>query len=232
MVECNQVGLQFRRRQMIGAPSSGSRSRGGEFWALQDVSFTVMPGEVFGIIGRNGAGKSTLLRVISGVYTPDKGSVRVRGRVGALLSLGSGFMNQLSGRENIMVQGLTQGLTPAEIRAKEEAIIEYAELGDFIDEPVYTYSSGMRARLGFAIATVIEADILLVDEILGVGDRDFAVKSRQTIMNMIRDGRTVILVSHNLSTITQLCDRVLWLDKGRVMDIGEPEAVVSRYNAS
>jgi len=217
---------------MIGAHGSDARSRAGEFWALQDVSFTVMAGEVFGIIGRNGAGKSTLLRVISGVYAPDKGFVRVRGRVGALLSLGSGFMNQLSGRENIMVQGLTQGLTPEEIRAREQAIIEYAELGDFIDEPVYTYSAGMRVRLGFAIATTIDSDILLVDEILGVGDRTFAAKSRQTIMNMIRDGRTVILVSHNLSTITELCDRVLWLEKGRVVEIGEPKSVVSRYAGS
>lgn len=232
VVECNQVGLRFRRRQMIGAPSSGSRSRGGDFWALQDVSFSVMPGEVFGIIGRNGAGKSTLLRVISGVYTPDKGTICVRGRVGTLLSLGSGFMNQLSGRENIMVQGLTQGLTPEEIKAKEQAIIEYAELGDFIDEPVYTYSSGMRARLGFAIATAIESDVLLVDEILGVGDRAFAAKSRQTIMNMIRGGRTVVLVSHNLAMINELCDRVLWLDRGRVVEIGEPTTVVSRYKQS
>lgn len=217
---------------MIGSHGSDARFQAGEFWALQDVSFTVMAGEVFGIIGRNGAGKSTLLRVISGVYAPDKGFVRVRGRVGAVLSLGAGFMNQLSGRENIMVQGLTQGLTPEEVRAKEQAIIEYAELGDFIDEPVYTYSAGMRARLGFAIATMIDSDILLVDEILGVGDRAFAAKSRQTIMNMIRDGRTVILVSHNLSTITELCDRVMWLEKGRVVEIGEPKLVVSRYIGS
>lgn len=215
---------------MIG--STGVPRRSAEFWALQDVSFTVMPGEVLGIIGRNGAGKSTLLRVISGVYAPDQGSVRVRGKVGSLLSLGSGFMTRLSGRENIMVQGLTQGLTPEQVRAKEQAIIDYAELGEFIDEPVYTYSSGMRARLGFAIATTIESDILLVDEILGVGDRTFAAKSRQTIMNMIRDGRTVLLVSHNLTTIQELCNRVMWLEKGRVVEIGEPEAVVGRYSRS
>jgi len=207
-------------------------ARSQEFWALREVSFELHAGEVLGLVGRNGAGKSTLLRVLSGVYAPDEGTVEIHGRVGALLSLSAGFNAQLSGRENIVLQGLLLGLTMEEIRSKEEEIIRFAELEEFIDEPVATYSSGMRARLGFAVASVMDSDILLIDEIFGVGDQAFREKSQAAILEMIRSGRTVVLASHSMSTIKELASRVLWLDRGRVAGLGPPDEIIPAYLAS
>jgi len=221
------------KRQSLRSQAVQPRwARSQEFWALREVSFELHAGEVLGLVGRNGAGKSTLLRVLSGVYAPDEGTVEIHGRVGALLSLTAGFNAQLSGRENIVLQGLLLGLTLEEIRSKEEEIIRFAEMEEFIDEPVATYSSGMRARLGFAVASVLDSDILLIDEILGVGDHAFREKSQAAILQMIRSGRTVVLASHSMSTIKELASRVLWLDRGRVVGLGSPDEIIPAYLAS
>lgn len=233
VVKCHRVGIRFLKRQSLRSQAvQPPWARSQEFWALREVSFELHAGEVLGLVGRNGAGKSTLLRVLSGVYAPDEGTVEIHGRVGALLSLSAGFNAQLSGRENIVLQGLLLGLTLEEIRSKEEEIIRFAELEEFIDEPVATYSSGMRARLGFAVASVMDSDILLIDEILGVGDQAFREKSQTAILEMIRSGRTVVLASHSMSTIKELASRVLWLDRGRVAGLGSPDEIIPAYLAS
>ena len=233
-IRCDRVGIHFQRKSSLRRRAGEGRwGHDRSFWALRNVSLEVGPGEVLGVIGRNGAGKSTLLRVLSGVYAPDEGTVQVTGRVGSLLSLGAGFNPVLSGRENIVLQGLIHGLSVADIRAQEPGIIEFAELYDFIDEPVGTYSSGMKARLGFAIACAVEADILLIDEVLGVGDKDFFAKSRDVIMKLITSGeKSVVLVSHSLSTVKQLATRVMWLERGEVVAVGEPAVILNAYHSS
>ena len=199
------------------------------FWALRDVSFRVRRGSMLGVVGRNGAGKSTLLRLLGAVDRPDEGSVRTRGRVGALLTLGAGFHPDLTGRENVFVSGVVHGLTRAEVRRRFDAIVAFAEIEDFIDSPVRIYSSGMAMRLSFAVAIHMEPEILLIDEVLSVGDQCFQSKCMERIHQIKRRGCTIIFTSHSLEQIRQLCDEAIWLDGGRLMEQGSPDSVLEQY---
>ena len=200
------------------------------FHALDDVSFTIPRGSVTGLIGPNGAGKSTILKVISGIYRPTSGQVQVRGQIVPMLELGSGFDAELSGRENILLNGAILGYSKDFLLPKVDAIIDYSELRDFIDMPLKTFSSGMLARLAFSIASVVEPDVLIVDEILSVGDERFQRKSRARMLEMMTNsGTTVLFVSHNLAQLRQMCDRVIWLDHGRIRAIGSAEEICNAY---
>ncbi|GAB4498178.1 MAG: hypothetical protein OHK0052_11090 [Anaerolineales bacterium] len=199
------------------------------FNALNSVSFDVRRGEIFGLIGHNGAGKSTLLKVVARVLIPTQGRVLVRGRVAPLLELGAGFHPELSGRENVYLNGALLGYKRAEMQAKFERIVEFSELGEFIDAPMRTYSSGMWARLGFAVATDAEPDILIVDEILGVGDEAFQRKSAARIRSFQENGASILLVSHNMTVVREMCHRAVWLDHGNLRAIGAAEDVVAQY---
>jgi homopolymeric O-antigen transport system ATP-binding protein len=197
--------------------------------ALKDVSFVVDRGEAFGIIGRNGSGKSTMLKVISGILKPTSGTVRVNGRVAALIELGAGFHPEITGRENIVINGIMLGLTRREIDERFEAIVDFSGIRDFIDQPVKTYSSGMYVRLGFAVAVHVDPEILLIDEVLAVGDEEFSQKCIAKIQEMKYRGVTLIFVTHQLDQVRNLCDRALWLDHGRTEAIGDPARVVDHY---
>lgn len=204
-------------------------SRSTVYWALRDVSFDVFPGETLGIVGKNGSGKTTLLKVLAGIIEPDHGSI-VRSSINvSMLSLQIGFLPHLSGRENAVLSGMLLGLTMAEARQRLPAIVEFAELDDYIDEPLATYSAGMRARLGFSVAYYAAPEALLIDEVLGVGDQEFRQKSYAAIEEIIRSNRTVVLVSHNLHTIRRLCDRVVLIDNGRTAAAGATEDVLADY---
>lgn len=203
-----------------------------EFWALRDVSFEVKTGEVLGIIGHNGAGKSTLLKVISGILKPTTGSVQVNGTIVPMLELGSGFDFDLTGRENVFLNGAILGYSEQFLREKYEEIVDFSELGQFIDVPLRNYSSGMVMRLAFSIATVVHPDILIVDEILAVGDAAFQEKSKRRMLELMGGGTTVLFVSHSLQQIREMCNRVLWLEHGVVVRSGETESVCDAYEAS
>lgn len=205
--------------------------RYNDFYALRSVDFTIHAGERVGIIGHNGAGKSTLLKIISGVMKPTEGKVTVHRSIAPLLELGAGFDHDLSGIENIFLNAAILGRSREYIESRYEEIINYADLGEFINTPVKNYSSGMRARLGFSIAAHVEPDILIVDEVLGVGDEQFRKKSTETMMDLMNSGKTVILVSHSIPQIKQLTDKVIWLNKGEIQAIGETEEVCGRYEA-
>lgn len=200
-----------------------------EFEALKHVSFDVNRGETIGIIGRNGAGKSTLLKIISGILKPTQGSVEVRGNVVPMLELGSGFDMDLSGRENIFLNGAILGYDEPFLKGKFDDIVDFSELGQFIEIPIRNYSSGMMARLAFSIASVIQPEILIVDEILSVGDSDFQEKSRKRMMEMMGGGTTVLFVSHSLEQIREMCNRVVWLEYGRIKMIGETNEICDAY---
>jgi lipopolysaccharide transport system ATP-binding protein len=200
-----------------------------EFWALQDVSFTVQPGEAFGIIGGNGAGKSTILKLLTGIMRPTRGSVRVSGRISALIEVNAGFHHDLTGRENVYLNGAILGMTRAEIRRRFDAIVDFSGLEEFIDTPVKRYSSGMFARLGFSVAAHVDPDILLVDEVLSVGDYLFQRKCMERMHTVIGSGATIVFVSHNLREVANLCERSLLLEKGRVQMIGPTAGVIGKY---
>ncbi len=200
-----------------------------DFFALRDVSFSIQRGEVIGLIGRNGSGKSTTLKVISGIYKPTAGSIRTAGTIAPMLELGSGFDFELSGRENIFLNGAILGFDEHMLVSKYDEIVAFSELESFLDRPIKTYSSGMLMRLAFSIATLVEPEILIVDEILAVGDEAFQRKSRNRMMEMMHDGTTVIMVSHDISTIRSLCQRVIWLDHGQVRMNGPVEEVCDLY---
>ena len=202
------------------------------FQALNDVSFEVKRGEIIGIIGRNGAGKSTILKVISGIYKPTKGKVITAGRVAPMLELGSGFDMELSGYDSIVLNGAILGFSEEFLKSKCNEIIEFSGLSEFIHMPIKTYSSGMLARLAFSVATVIEPEILIVDEILAVGDAAFQEKSRARMMEMMSGGTTVLFVSHSLPQMREMCDRCMWLDHGRVRMIGDTQTVCDAYEQS
>ena len=204
-----------------------------EFWALRDVSFSVQPGEVVGIIGRNGAGKSTLLKILSRITEPTSGKVELRGRVASLLEVGTGFHPDLTGRENIFLNGAILGMSRAEIREKFDEIVAFAEVERFLDTPVKRYSSGMYVRLAFAVAAHLEPEILIVDEVLAVGDAQFQKKCLGKMQDVARNqGRTVLFVSHNLSVVSGLCARCLWLDQGRVASMGPTNEIIGAYYQS
>ena len=200
------------------------------FQAVKGVSFSVKEGEIIGIIGRNGSGKSTMLKAIAGVFCPDKGKIDLHGHSVSLLSLGVGFQVEMTGRENIMLSGMLMGFSEEFVREKIPEIVEFADLGEFIDYPVKTYSSGMFSKLGFAITVVLETDIFLIDEVLSVGDEQFQRKSFNKMQSLINSkDRTVVIVSHDIEALKSLCDRVIWMHEGRLMKIGDTEDVLMEY---
>lgn len=236
MIEIENVAMHFRMntdkilslKEFVVQLLSG-KLQYEDFVALENVSFDVSKGETIGIIGHNGAGKSTLLKIISGILKPSRGTVRVKGNVVPMLELGSGFDMDLTGRENIFLNGAILGYSEEYLNEKYDSIVEFSELGNFIESPIRNYSSGMLARLAFSVASVVEPEILIVDEILSVGDADFQQKSRQRMLELMGGGTTVLFVSHSLSQIREMCNRVVWLEHGKVIMIGETETVCDAY---
>lgn len=223
----NSISSAFRgRRASRERPSASRRST---LWAMRDVSFEIRPGEVIGVVGRNGAGKSTLLKVLSRITAPTEGHIDLVGRVGSLLEVGTGFHPELTGRENVYLNGAILGMSRAEIRGKFDEIVSFAEVEKFLDTPVKRYSSGMYTRLAFAVAAHLEPEILVVDEVLAVGDAAFQKRCLGKMSEVASQGRTVLFVSHNMGAVAALCSRVIWLDAGRVRLDGEPRSTISRY---
>ncbi|HSF31892.1 MAG TPA: ABC transporter ATP-binding protein [Candidatus Tectomicrobia bacterium] len=240
-VQVDNVSKRFRRQTVQPSTSLKTafvdailhRRRPKEeatFQALKAISFTVEQGRTLGIIGRNGSGKSTLLKLLAGIYRPDSGRIAVQGKVGALLELGAGFHPEFSGRENILINGIVLGLTKREVRRRFDAIVRFAELAEFIDEPVKTYSSGMYMRLGFSVAVHADPDILLIDEILAVGDEAFHHKCFEKLTEFRAQGKTIILVSHDLTAVGRWSDEVLWVENGTVREWGKPQRVIDVYH--
>ena len=203
--------------------------KGRKYLAIQDVCFTVGKGEAVALIGRNGAGKSTSLGLVAGVIKPTKGSVTTRGRVASMLELGGGFHPELTGRENIFLNATLLGLRRKEVQQRMERIIEFSELGEFIDEPIRVYSSGMLAKLGFSVISQVEPDILIIDEVLAVGDISFQAKCIKTIKEFKNRGVTILFVSHNMSDVEKICDRVVWIENHRLREIGSAERIIELY---
>jgi len=210
-------------------PAASRAQRMEEFWALKDVSFEVRPGEVVGIIGRNGAGKSTLLKILSRITEPTTGRVRLRGRIASLLEVGTGFHQELTGRENIFLNGAILGMSRAEITSKFDEIVAFSEVEKFLDTPVKRYSSGMYVRLAFGVAAHLEPEILVVDEVLAVGDAEFQKKCLGKMQDVSKGGRTVLFVSHNMSAIQSLCSAAVVLEKGRLRFLGSIDAAIGEY---
>ncbi len=221
----------FRRFKELRDGSDGQRAGEEAFWALKDINFNVDKGEVIGLIGRNGAGKSTLLKVLSRIVEPTSGMVRMRGRVASLLEVGTGFHPELTGRENIFLNGAILGMKRAEILRNFDAIVEFAEVEKFLDTPVKFYSSGMYVRLAFAVAAHLEPEILIVDEVLAVGDAAFQKKCMGRMGSVAREGRTILFVSHNMGVIETMCSKAYWLEKGQVKRLGAAHEVVQQYLA-
>lgn len=233
-IELRDVCINYRILNATSVQKRFFRRKQREiiFEAVKHVSFAVEEGGILGIIGKNGSGKSTLLRSIAGVFSPNGGEIDLKGHSVSLMALGVGFKDTLTGRENIMLSGMLLGFTQRQITEKMEEIIAFAEIGEFIDRPVRTYSSGMHSKLAFAITAMLETDIMLVDEVLSVGDERFRTKSLEKMKSLILDSRrTVIIVSHNKDTLRELCDRILWIHDGETREIGEPEAVLEHYVA-
>lgn len=205
-----------------------ARRRGGskEFWALRNVTFRLDHGESLAVIGPNGAGKSTLLQVLAGIITPSEGAIDVRGNVSSLLTLGAGFDQELNGRENILLAGAFMGMSHKEMARRMDGIIEFADIGQFIDAPIKTYSAGMRARLGFAIATAVDPDVLLIDEVLATGDQAFREKSKTRILEIAGSARAVVLVTHDMEWVSAFCNRAMLLEHGNVVAEGPPAEIV------
>src|SRR5882762_1127928 len=199
------------------------------FPALKEVSFSVPKGSTYGVIGRNGSGKSTALKLVAGITKPTSGTVRVEGRISALIELGAGFHPEISGRENVFINGIMLGLTKRQIHERFDEIVDFAELREFIDAPVKTYSSGMYMRLGFAVAIHVDPDVLLVDEVLAVGDEGFTHKCLDKFAEFRRRGKTILLVTHSLNLVERFCDQALWLDSGHAMIHGDPKRVIGAY---
>lgn len=224
LIELRNVGVCYTRRTGF--------MRSAKFWALHDVSFNLMQGETLGVIGHNGAGKSTLLRLLAGIMSPDKGAMVNRAGRASLLSLQVGFISALPGRQNAVLSGMLLGLSRRQVETRMDAIIEFSGLEQFIDEPVRTYSSGMRARLGFAVAFQADPDVILIDEVLGTGDAAFKAKSAAAMRDKIASNKTVVIVTHSPDTILDLCDRVAWVHHGVTVEVGEPGVVVEHYRES
>ncbi|HKN19063.1 MAG TPA: ABC transporter ATP-binding protein, partial [Dissulfurispiraceae bacterium] len=219
------------KRFLFNLPQAMNSLKNSRFEALRDISFHVYKGESFGIIGRNGAGKSTALGLIAGVLKPSKGTVTVRGRVSPLLELGMGFQPELSGRENIVLNGVLSGLSRKTVSSKLGQIIEFSELGDFIDQPVRTYSSGMVAKLGFSVVANLDPEILLIDEVLAVGDIEFQKKCVNKMAEFRGKGVTIVFVSHGMVQVEKICDRILWLDNHEANMTGDPKEVIAAYSS-
>ncbi len=236
VIEVRNVGMRYRvhksRRRSLREALFRSMLRRDEIidiWALKDVSFEVARGESLGLIGDNGAGKSTLCLLLGQIMTATEGNVKVDGQVSALLALGVGFQADLTGRDNVFLSGIYLGYSMGQIRALFPEIVAFSELEDAIDLPVRTYSSGMRARLAFSIAASIQPEILIIDELMGVGDRGFQAKSQARMKELIAESRALVVVSHSMNTIRDLCSRAVWLDKGQVMAEGPVEEVIKAY---
>jgi ABC-type polysaccharide/polyol phosphate transport system ATPase subunit len=233
-VEANGVSKRFRlyheRNQSLKAAfMRGRRAKFDEFWALQDVDLQIPAGKTFGLIGHNGSGKSTLLKCLAGILVPDRGTIGVHGKVSALLELGAGFHPELSGRDNVYLNGSILGMSRKQIDRQFDEIVDFAGLETFIDSPVKNYSSGMYVRLGFSVAINVDPEILMVDEVLAVGDESFQRKCMEKFADFRAEGRTVVIVSHALGTMRTMCDEVAWLDHGRLLDVGPPEELVDQY---
>ena len=208
------------------------RQKPDRFVAVKGISFYVREGEILGIIGKNGSGKSTTLNALAGIFSPDSGSIDLNGHSISLLSIGVGFIREMTGRENITLSGMLLGFTEEQVKAKEQEIIDFAEIGEFIDMPVRTYSSGMYSKLAFSITAILERDIMLIDEVLSVGDQKFKKKSYEKMKSLISNkDRTVVIVSHSIETLKQLCDTVMWMHEGQIKRIGDPNEVLDEYVA-
>ena len=206
------------------------KSRVEKFEAVKGVSFDIQKGEIVGLIGKNGSGKSTLLRSIAGIFSPDEGTIDIGEHSVSLLSIGVGFQQELTGKENIFLSGLLMGFTQQQIKDRYNEIVKFSELGKFINSPVSTYSSGMYSKLAFSITAILETDIMLIDEVLSVGDEKFKKKSYEKMKSLISQrNRTVVIVSHSLKTLEELCDRVMWMHEGKIVKIGEPVEVLNEY---
>jgi ABC-type polysaccharide/polyol phosphate transport system ATPase subunit len=228
--------IEYRARGLKEAVLSRFRDQridpdAKRFWALQGVSIGIERGEVVGLIGNNGSGKSTLLKVIAGIYTPDSGSLHTEGRISSLLELGAGFREELTGFENIRLNGAILGFSPRDMDERLDEIVEFSGLDNFLHQPLRTYSSGMKVRLGFSVASAVNPDILLIDEVLGVGDQDFRQRSMNRLREMVESHMTVIVVSHNLAELERLCARVAHVDRGKIVADGPASEVIRRYNA-
>jgi ABC-2 type transport system ATP-binding protein len=237
IIVAEHLGVRFvrnRRRNLklreFFVQGGKRRPRVDEFWALKDVSFAINPGDAVGVIGKNGTGKSTLLKLIAGVLIPDEGSIATYGRVAPLLELSAGFANDLTGRENVQIVGALHGLSRTEIKDRMPDILDFSEIGNFIDTPVRHYSTGMRVRLGFAVIAQLSHPILLVDEVLAVGDKDFRNKCYTTIEGMLADGRTLVLVSHNENDLRRFCNRGIYINSGNMEVDGTLEDALDAYN--
>lgn len=236
-IEVKNVSLSFEVgkdkidniKEYVIRSIKGNKEKRSHFQALRDISFKIYKGEKVGIIGYNGAGKSTLLNVITGIYQPEGGEVKTYGRISPLLALGAGFDHNYSGRENIYLNGAILGYDKQFLESKYDEIVEFSELEEFINFPVKNYSSGMLVKLGFSIATIVEPDILIIDEVLGVGDVNFQKKSSDKIRSLMDKGTTVLLVSHSIPQIRQLCDKAIWIDQGKIVEIGEVNEVCNHY---
>ncbi|MBO0691741.1 MAG: ABC transporter ATP-binding protein [Acidimicrobiaceae bacterium] len=234
VVSAQGVSKKFRlfkeRNQTLkAAVLRGHRLVADEFWALRDVSFDVHEGETFGLIGENGSGKSTMLKCLTKILRPDEGRVAVDGKISALLELGAGFHPELTGRENVFLNGAILGLGQKELKRRFDDIVDFAGIGPFIDEPVKNYSSGMYVRLGFSVAINVDPDVLLVDEVLAVGDEAFQRKCNEKFFDLRSQKKTIVLVSHAMGGVQNLCDRVAWFEHGRLMKVGEPRDVIEAY---
>jgi homopolymeric O-antigen transport system ATP-binding protein len=243
LVEVNGLGKKFCRKlkrslwygvkdigaELVGSKRSNAKLRKDEFWALKDLNFNIKKGELVGLIGPNGAGKTTLLKVLTGLIKPDEGSVTIRGKIQALIALGAGFNPILTGRENIYINGAILGFSKSELDGMLDEILEFSEMGEFIDMPVQSYSSGMHVRLGFAVAVNLRPDILIVDEVLAVGDASFRRKARNKMMDLLHSGISVLFVSHHMGMISSLTSRCLYLQRGRMIASGPSDDVVTQY---
>lgn len=229
-IRLEEITLHFpKQRNIFAIISDFFKKKERKFTALHEVDLEIKQGEVIGIIGRNGSGKSTLLRVISGIYPPDQGEVHAAGDISLLAGLGTGFSAHQTGRENALLYGSILGHGEMEMRSKLEEIIDFSELGSFIDEPLRTYSAGMKARLGLAVASAINPNILLIDEVLGVGDPNFREKSKKKILSMVKGASTVVIVSHSFGLMSDICDRVILLHHGKIVNDGLPQDSIRKY---
>jgi ABC-type polysaccharide/polyol phosphate transport system ATPase subunit len=236
-VTVNDVSLKFRlykerNNSFKTAIMRRRRSVHEDFWALKNVSLDVPEGSTFGLIGRNGAGKSTLLKCLARILYPDSGSIKINGRMASMLELGSGFHPELSGRENIYLNGSILGMSKKEVARKFDEIVDFSGVSKFIDQPVKNYSSGMYVRLGFSVAIHVNPDILVVDEILAVGDASFQQKSKQKFVELKEAGKTVIMVTHSTANIREMCDTAAWIDQGRLVSIGDANSISDEYTAA
>ena len=232
-IEVEKLCINYRSLKSYSIKQNllrGKKNKAEVFEAVKNVSFKVRQGEILGIVGKNGSGKSTMLRAIAGIFSPNSGTIDLHGHSISLLSIGVGFQKELSGRENIMLSGMLLGFSEEEIQKRMPEIIEFSELGDFIDAPVRTYSSGMYSKLAFSITAILETDIILIDEVLSVGDSHFKKKSYKKMKELISDkDRTVVIVSHEMKTIAELCDRVLWINDGEMVQFGDAKPVLAAY---